>query len=117
MNEALQNLKDKIIDDFERFQNNGRNWEGRGEHQARRLQEFIEGLHFEEGRKYIKVIKALGAQQVVWGFVVKGENDKKFRKGDILKAAGWAAPARNAARGNVLDGDFSWVRWTGPEYL
>ena len=26
------------------------------------------------------------------------------------------APARNKARGNVIDGDLSWVRWTG-EYL
>jgi hypothetical protein len=53
---------------------------------------------------------------MVWGFIQK-EDDKKFRAGDILKAASWAAPARNKARGNVLDEDFSWVRWTGPEYL
>ncbi len=54
---------------------------------------------------------------MVWGFIVKTDTDKKFRKGDILKAASWAAPARNKARGNILEGDFSWVRWTGPEYL
>ena len=30
----------------------------------------------------------------------------------MLKAAGWAAPARNFARGNVYD-DIIKVRWTG----
>ena len=44
-------------------------------------------------------------------------DDQKFKAGDLLKAASWAAPARNKARGNILKGDYSWVRWTGPEYL
>lgn len=113
MNEALELLKNEIINDYERFQNAGRSWQERNEIQASRLEEFINGIEIEEGRKYIKVISNRSA----WGFIVKGDNDKKFRKGDILKAASWAAPARNAARGNVLDGDFSWVRWTGPSYL
>ena len=52
----------------------------------------------------------------VWGFVVNTDDDKKFRKGDILKAAGWNAPARNKARGNVVDGDYN-IQWTGPNYL
>ena len=41
----------------------------------------------------------------VWGFVVNTDNDKKFRKGDILKSQlDTTLPARNAARGNILDG-------------
>ena len=52
----------------------------------------------------------------VWGFVVAVDTDKKFKKGDLLKAAGFNAPARNAARGNVLEGGFR-ICWTGPEYL
>ena len=85
-------------------------------HDPERVNEFIDSLYVEEGRKYLKVIKKLGNQEMVWGFVMK-EDDKKFRAGDILKAASWSAPARNKARGNILDNDFSWVRWTGPEYL
>lgn len=69
----------------------------------------------KEGRKYIKVMDNNGGS--AWAFIVKAEDDPKFKRGDILMAAGWAAPARNAARGNVLEGDFSWIRWTGPDYL
>lgn len=114
MNECLDALKNEIISDYERFQNAGRSWCERNEIQSRMLDEFINGIEIEEGRKYIKVITgALRNQRSVWGFIVKDDNDKKFRKGDILKAAGWAAPARNFARGNVLDGDLECVRWTG----
>ena len=65
---------------------------------------------YKEGKKYIKIIRDRG----VWGFVVK-EDGPKFKKGDILKAAGYNAPATNAARGNIFE-EFS-VAWTGPHYL
>ena len=39
-----------------------------------------------------------------------------FKKGDILKAAGYNAPALNSARGNVLTGNYA-IQWTGPLYL
>ena len=63
-------------------------------------------------QKYIKIIR----DNSVWGFIVNTDNDKVFKKGDILKAAGWNAPARNAARGNILDDDY-YINWTGPLYL
>ncbi len=74
---------------------------------------FKSGISFKEGNKYIKVLNGNGS---VWGFVVNTDKDNKFRKGDILKAAGWNAPARNQARGNILDGGYK-IQWTGPLYL
>ncbi len=75
-------------------------------------EEYVDGLTFKRGSKYIKVISG----DSVSSFIVATENDKKFKKGDILKPAGWAAPARNAPRGNVLDGGYP-INWTGPLYL
>lgn len=74
------------------------------------IEEFEAALYAKPGKKYVKIIKG-GS---VWGFVVAAA-DKKFRVGDILKAASWAAPARNAARGNIFDGYT--INWTGPHYL
>ena len=63
------------------------------------------------GKKYIKVVQDTG----VFCFIVK-EDFKHFKKGDILKAAGWNAPALNSPRGNVLSGNYA-IQWTGPLYL
>ena len=63
------------------------------------------------GKKYIKVVQENG----VFCFIVK-EDFKHFKKGDILKAAGYNAPALNSARGNVLTGNYP-IQWTGPLYL
>ena len=75
---------------------------------------YCNGLEVTEGSRYWKIIGSNGggSQRSVKGFIVKA-GDKKFREGDMLKAAGWAAPARNFARGNVLDGDLHGARWTG----
>ena len=64
-----------------------------------------------QGKKYIKVVQDTG----VFCFIVK-EDFKHFKKGDILKAAGYNAPALNSARGNVLSGNYA-IQWTGPLYL
>ena len=79
-------------------------------------EEFINGWTVKEGSKYIKLITKLGMQNSVWGFVVATDNDKMFKKGDLLKPAGYNKPARNKPRGNVLEGGFP-VNWTGPLYL
>jgi hypothetical protein len=78
----------------------------------RMTKEFNDSLSYKVGKKYIKVLH----DRSVWGFVVNVDNDVKFKKGDILKAAGWSAPARNQARGNIVAGNYS-VQWTGPHYL
>jgi len=78
-------------------------------------EEYCKGLRVEENRRYWKITgtNGGGSQVSVKGFIVKA-GDKKFREGDMLKPAGWAAPARNFARGNVLDGTgFDNARWTG----
>ena len=64
-----------------------------------------------QGKKYIKVVQDTG----VFCFIAK-EDFKHFKKGDILKAAGYNAPALNSARGNVLTGNYP-IQWTGPLYL
>jgi len=115
MTDALVALKEAIIADYATF--NGRlardasSTETRDRIRDEMFERFVENLEIEEGRKYIKVI----TDRSVWGFIMK-EDDKKFRKGDILKAASWSAPARNAARGNILDGGYR-INWTGPNYL
>jgi len=76
--------------------------------------EFVEDWVVKTGSKYIKISIRKGGS--AWGFVVNTDDDKKFKKGDLLKCAGWAAPARNAARGNVLEGGYP-INWTGPVYL
>ena len=64
-----------------------------------------------QGKKYIKIVQDTG----VFCFIVK-EDLKKKKKGDVLKAAGYNAPALNSARGNVLSGNYA-IQWTGPLYL
>ena len=63
------------------------------------------------GKKYIKIVQGTG----VFAFIVK-EDFKHFKKGDILKAAGYNKPTLNSARGNVLNGNYH-IQWTGPLYM
>lgn len=69
--------------------------------------EFNAGIGYEVHRKFIKVV----TRGSVHSFVMI-DDDGKFKRGDILKAASWRAPAKNFARGNVLK-PLSNVRWTG----
>ena len=82
-------------------------------------EEFANSFMIKQGQKYIKIGKKSSCSSKmgsVWGFVVNTDDDVKFKKGDVLKPAGFNAPARNSARGNVLEGGFS-INWTGPQYL
>ena len=89
-------------------------YRGRGELSDIRkemVEEFNASIRYEIHRKFIKVIT--GPQTSVHSFIVR-ENDGKFKRGDILKAASWKAPAKNFARGNVLSMiHLNAVRWTG----
>jgi hypothetical protein len=120
LNTAVEVLLDAIKTDYREYtdrnvQSRAARGTGTGEYDEVNLKmiaEFEQELGFLEGKKYIKITKHNHGS--VWGFVVK-EDGPKFRKGDILKAASWAAPATNAARGNVFDGYK--IQWTGPAYL
>ena len=73
-------------------------------------------LKLKPGRKFIKVIEG----NRVWGFVAKVDGVHKgvpMLKGDILKAAGWSAPAKHS-RGSIFDSEMhKSFSWTGPNYL
>lgn len=114
MSKALIKMAGVMKQDYARWAM-GADGKIRSEYAQEQLDGFMDTLEFSGGSKYIKVIRNDG-QRMVWGFVVNTDTDKKFKRGDILMAAGWAAPARNKARGNVFS-DLSWVRWTGPAYL
>ena len=73
-------------------------------------------LKLKPGRKFVKVIEG----NRVWGFVAKVDGVHKgvpMLKGDILKAAGWSAPAKHS-RGSIFDSEMhKSFSWTGPNYL
>ena len=73
-------------------------------------------LKLKPGRKFVKVIEG----NRVWGFVAKVDGVHKgvpMLKGDILKAAGWRAPAKHS-RGSIFDSEMhKSFSWTGPNYL
>ena len=72
-------------------------------------------ITIKPGRKFIKIIR----DSSVWGFVAKADGVHKgvpMKMGDVLKAAGWNAPAKHT-RGNIFDDNQDYFRWTGPNYL
>ena len=108
MRNEIEKVLEAMREDYKR-------WSGpeRSKIKAEMEEEYCTGLEVSEGSRYFKIISDKRGQRSVCGFIAKA-GDKKFREGDMLKAAGWNAPARNFARGNVLDGTrVSEVRWTG----
>ena len=107
---ALGELEQRIIEDYNNFLDNDI-----------MKKEFAESIAYLPGNKYLKVIKKVGSQTMVWGFISlkdfkKGYLGIKFKEGDILKAQGWRAPALNKPRGNIFDNNYV-INWTGPKYM
>ena len=73
-------------------------------------------LELRPGRKFIKVVEGTR----VWGFIAKVDGTHKglpMLKGDILKAAGWRAPAKHS-RGSIFDAEMhKSFSWSGTNYL
>ena len=117
MREAIEKVLEAMREDYKRWSDRCASHDESAHSRIRDEMEenYCNGLEVTEGSRYWKIISTNGSgtSRSVNGFIVKA-GDKKFREGDMLKAAGWAAPARNFARGNVLDGrGVNEVRWTG----
>jgi hypothetical protein len=68
----------------------------------------------EVGNKFIRIWHGTSC----WGFISRVDDVLKgapIKKGDLLKAATWKAPAKHA-RGNIIDGTARYGVY-GPEYL
>jgi len=98
--EAMDNLLLQIQVAYDNWINNGKTLD----------------LKLKPGRKFIKVVEG----NRVWGFIAKVDGVHKglpMLKGDILKAAGWRAPAKHS-RGSIFDSEMhKSFSWTGPNYL
>ena len=71
-------------------------------------------LTVEIGNKFIRLWQGTSC----WGFISRVDDVLKgspIKKGDLLKAATWKAPAKHA-RGNIIDGTARYGVY-GPEYL
>ena len=102
--DAIDVLKENIKKDYAKWSTSGFG-----------VDKFNAGLTMKIGKKYTKIINS-GS---VWGFITNGDGVLKgvpYKKGDVFKAAGWAAPAK-WARGNIFDANQNYFIWTGPDYL
>ena len=109
LEDGIKNMMSGAKDDYVRMSTSGgRELTGYSKEQ---VDNWDSKTKVSQGKKYIKVVQENG----VFAFIVK-EDFKHFKKGDILKAAGYNAPALNSARGNVLTGNYP-IQWTGPLYM
>ena len=101
--EAMDNLLVKIQEDYDK-------WGSRSG-----IDKKLD-LKLKPGRKFIKVVE----DTRVWGFISLVDGEHKgapIKVGDIMKAAGWRAPAKHS-RGSIFDKEFhKSFSWTGPNYL
>ncbi len=115
MEEAINDVIQMAKDDYFKWTGHGR---AKTEVDNNMIKEFNEGFRVldNDRRKFIKIVQVeRNGSRRVWGFIMKHDY-KHFKRGDILKAAGWNAPALNKPRGNIFNKPYK-VSWTGPEYL
>ena len=112
MRNEIEKVLEAMREDYCRWSRAGSS--GSSEIKTEMEEDYCNGLTVTEGSRYYKIVSETRGSKSVQGFVVKA-GDKKFLEGDLLKAAGWAAPARNFPRGNVLTESWCYqnVRWTG----
>ena len=110
LEEGISNMMSGAKADYERMSTSNFKKELTG-YSKEQVDNWDSNTKVSQGKKYIKVVQENG----VFCFIVK-EDFKHFKKGDILKAAGYNAPALNQPRGNVLTGNYM-IQWTGPLYM
>ena len=123
--EAISKYLDAIREDYRRWtypKTNGKPTEHYTNDSVKHnmTDEFCKGLEVKLLRKWYKVITNDDhGHRSVHSFIMKEDmtdtKGKSWKKGDILKASGWSAPALNKPRGNIF-GDYK-VAWTGAHYL
>ena len=112
LQEGMENMMSGAKADYEEFFTaRGKKEIVPGSYADTQLKEYDSKTKVFYCKKFIKLVQ----DRSVFAFIVKEDTDK-FKKGDILKPAGYNAPAQNAARGNVLTGDY-YINWTGPCYM
>ena len=109
MNKELQTLVEKLCEDLTNAMHT--RWEHtRGETTH----------NYSVGQKYIRIFsEEKGQPRSAWGFINK-KDFNHFKKGDVLKCAGWKTPALNQPRGNLFNGydiNPNSMRLYGPDYL
>ena len=108
--EAMDNLLIAIQENYDNW-GGGRNHPSHAGVGQKKLD-----LKLKKGRKFIKVVEG----NRVWGFVAMVDGvhlGVPMLKGDIMKAAGWSAPAKHS-RGSIFDKEMhESFSWTGPNYL
>ena len=108
LKDGVKNMMAGAKDDYFKWSSSG---DGISTYAKEQIDAWDSKTSIREGKKYIKIVQ----DRSVFAFVCKTDF-KHFKKGDILKAAGYNAPALNQPRGNVLTGNYP-IRWTGPLYL
>ena len=110
LDEGISNMMSGAKADYERMSTSNFKKELTG-YSKEQVDNWDKKTKISVGKKYIKVVQDTG----VFAFIMK-EDSGHLKKGDILKAAGYNKPSLNAARGNVLTGNY-YIQWTGPLYM
>ena len=112
MKKALFNYIERIREDYKKWTYTDK--KGFDSVKDDMTEKFCKSISIKEGQKFYKVL----TENSVHSFIVKKDSNirgKDFKRGDMLKAASWASPALNCARGNIF-GNYI-VQWTGALYM